>query len=87
MSRMTTCFDINGTNSGGRFAPGLRLCPLGPRTPDVAEHYQGHAKKAVAKNLSISVRTMESHRLSIREKSGDSNTARPTRIAGKLKLI
>ncbi len=48
---------------------------------------RGHANKAIAESLSISVRTVESHRLNIREKTGGGNTAHLTRIASELKLI
>lgn len=48
---------------------------------------QGLANKEIALNLSISVRTVESHRLNIREKTGGGNTAQLTRIASELKLI
>lgn len=48
---------------------------------------RGLANKAIAETLSISVRTVESHRLNIREKTGGGNTAHLTRIAGELKLI
>ncbi|MEP0518901.1 MAG: response regulator transcription factor [Hyphomicrobiales bacterium] len=48
---------------------------------------QGLANKEIALNLSISVRTVESHRLNIREKTGGGNTAQLTRIASELQLI
>lgn len=48
---------------------------------------QGLANKEIASDLSISVRTVESHRLNIREKTGGGNTAQLTRIASELQLI
>lgn len=48
---------------------------------------QGLANKEIALNLSISVRTVESHRLNIREKTGGGNTAQLARIASELQLI
>lgn len=48
---------------------------------------QGLANKQIALDLSISVRTVESHRLNIREKTGGGNTAQLTRIASELQLI
>lgn len=48
---------------------------------------QGLANKEIALKLSISVRTVESHRLNIREKTGGGNTAQLTRIASELQLV
>lgn len=48
---------------------------------------RGHANKEIAEKLSISVRTVESHRFNIREKTGGGNTAQLTRIATELNLI
>ncbi len=48
---------------------------------------RGLANKEIAKTLSISVRTVESHRLNIREKTNGGNTAHLTRIATELNLI
>lgn len=47
----------------------------------------GLANKEIAEKLSISVRTVESHRLNIREKTNGGNTAHLTRIATELNLI
>lgn len=48
---------------------------------------RGLANREIAEKLSISVRTVESHRLNIREKTDGGNTAHLTRIATELNLI
>jgi DNA-binding NarL/FixJ family response regulator len=47
---------------------------------------RGLANREIAMQLSISVRTVESHRLSIREKTGGGNAVALSKIAGKLGL-
>lgn len=48
---------------------------------------KGMINKEIADNLRISVRTVESHRMSIREKTGGGNAASLSRIAQELELI
>lgn len=47
---------------------------------------KGNSNRDIAKQLSISVRTVESHRLSIREKTGGGNAVALSKIAEKLGL-
>ena len=47
----------------------------------------GQPNKEVAKNLGISVRTVESHRLNLREKVGCKNAAQLYRVAQELGLL
>ncbi len=47
---------------------------------------KGHSNREIAMQLGISVRTVESHRLSIREKTGGGNAVALSKIAGKLGL-
>lgn len=47
---------------------------------------KGFTNREIALQLSISVRTVESHRLSIREKTGGGNAIALSKIAGKLGL-
>lgn len=47
----------------------------------------GAKNKAIAEKLHLSVRTVESHRLSLREKTGGGNAAELTRIANEIGLI
>lgn len=47
---------------------------------------RGFTNREIAEQLSISVRTVESHRLSIREKTGGGNAASLSKIAEKLGL-
>ncbi|MGB7288134.1 MAG: response regulator transcription factor [Salaquimonas sp.] len=47
----------------------------------------GKANKEIAESFSISVRTVESHRMSIREKTGGGNAATLSIIAQELKLL
>ena len=48
---------------------------------------QGQSNKAVAQELGISVRTVESHRQNLRDKTGTGNTADLVRLAQELGLI
>lgn len=67
-----------------------RVCAYGLSTRErqvLRAVAQGRANKEIALDLSISVRTVESHRLNIREKTGGGNTAQLTRIASELQLI
>jgi len=48
---------------------------------------QGHPNKEVAKALGISVRTVESHRLNLREKVGSKNAAQLYKVAQELGLL
>ena len=48
---------------------------------------RGKTNKEIAADLEISVRTVESHRLSIREKTGGGNAAQLSRIADELGLL
>ena len=48
---------------------------------------RGRTNKEIALDLDISVRTVESHRMSIREKTGGGNAAQLTRIASELGLL
>jgi len=48
---------------------------------------RGQANKEIAKALGISVRTVESHRLNIRDKVGSGNAAHLYRIAQELQLV
>ncbi|MEJ8473138.1 response regulator transcription factor [Roseibium algae] len=48
---------------------------------------KGQPNKEVAKNLGISVRTVESHRLNLREKVGNKNAAQLYKIAQELGLL
>ena len=47
---------------------------------------RGFTNREIAEQMDISVRTVESHRLSIREKTGGGNAAALSKIAGKLGL-
>jgi len=48
---------------------------------------QGQANKEIGDALAISVRTVESHRMAIREKTGGGNAATLTIVAKELKLL
>lgn len=48
---------------------------------------QGEANRMIADSLNISVRTVESHRMSVREKTGGGNAADLFRIAKELGLV
>ncbi|WP_209004106.1 response regulator transcription factor [Labrenzia sp. CE80] len=48
---------------------------------------KGQPNKEIAANLGISVRTVESHRLNLREKVGSKNAAQLYKIAQELKLL
>lgn len=48
---------------------------------------KGQPNKEVAKNLGISVRTVESHRLNLREKVGSKNAAQLYKVAQELGLL
>lgn len=48
---------------------------------------QGEANRKIADSLNISVRTVESHRMSVREKTGGGNAADLFRIAKELGLV
>lgn len=48
---------------------------------------QGEANREIADSLNISVRTVESHRMSVREKTGGGNAADLFRIAKELGLV
>ncbi|MEM9279745.1 MAG: response regulator transcription factor [Pseudomonadota bacterium] len=52
----------------------------------LAEIAKGSKNKTIAEKLNISVRTVESHRLTLREKTGGGNAAELFRIASKLGL-
>lgn len=53
----------------------------------LAEIALGVTNKAIAEKLNISVRTVESHRLAIREKTGGGNAAALFKIADELGLV
>jgi len=82
---------INGTVSPTPLpADPARICAYGlsGRERQVLQGIaRGLANREIAEKLSISVRTVESHRLNIREKTGGGNTAHLTRIATELNLI
>lgn len=82
---------INGTASAPpQPADPSRICAYGlsARERQVLQGIaRGLANKEIAEKLSISVRTVESHRLNIREKTDGGNTAHLTRIATELNLI
>ncbi|MTI45061.1 LuxR family two component transcriptional regulator [Roseibium hamelinense] len=48
---------------------------------------QGHPNKEIAKTLGISVRTVETHRLNLREKVGNKNAAQLYKVAQELGLL
>jgi DNA-binding NarL/FixJ family response regulator len=48
---------------------------------------KGQPNKEVAKELGISVRTVESHRLNLREKVGNKNAAQLYKVAQDLGLL
>ncbi|MEM1366073.1 MAG: response regulator transcription factor [Pseudomonadota bacterium] len=61
---------------------------LTPREQDVLRLVAtGQSNKEVAAQLGISVRTVESHRQNLRDKTGTGNTAELVRLAQELKLI
>lgn len=53
----------------------------------LTEIAKGAKNKSIAEQLNISVRTVESHRLTLREKTGGGNAAELFRIASELGLI
>ena len=53
----------------------------------LAEIALGVTNKEIAKKLNISVRTVESHRLAVREKTGGGNAAALFKIANELGLV
>lgn len=53
----------------------------------LAEVALGSKNKAIAEKLNISVRTVESHRLTLREKTGGGNAVELSRIASDLGLV
>ncbi|MGI9349945.1 MAG: response regulator transcription factor [Rhizobiaceae bacterium] len=53
----------------------------------LCEIAKGSKNKTIAKKLNISVRTVESHRLTLREKTGGGNAAELFRIASELGLV
>lgn len=53
----------------------------------LAEIARGSKNKTIAEKLNISVRTVESHRLTLREKTGGGNAAELARIASELGLV
>ncbi len=48
---------------------------------------RGESNKSIAEKLNISVRTVESHRLAIREKTGGGNAADLARIADEIGIV
>jgi len=53
----------------------------------LCEIAKGSKNKTIAEKLNISVRTVESHRLTLREKTGGGNAAELFRIANELGLV
>lgn len=53
----------------------------------LVEIAKGAKNKTIAEKLNLSVRTVESHRLTLREKTGGGNAAELSRIASELGLI
>lgn len=53
----------------------------------LAEIARGLRNKAIADKLNLSVRTVESHRLTLREKTGGGNAVELSRIAAELNLL
>jgi len=89
---------LGATYLGPQAAASLAKRPVidGPATGDfgltsrekevLAAVSKGFTNREIALQLSISVRTVESHRLSIREKTGGGNAVALSKIAGKLGL-
>ena len=63
------------------------VCELTNREREVlTEIALGHTNKEIAARLDLSVRTVESHRSSIREKSGGGNAAALAQLAREMGL-
>lgn len=70
--------------------PQEKRCPYSLSTREkqvLTEIALGAKNKAIAEKLSISVRTVESHRLTLREKTGGGNAVELSRIASELGLV
>ena len=94
---------ITSVASGGYyFSSAVGSTLVGPSTPAPAEDpygltdrerqvltaiAKGQPNKEIARELGISVRTVESHRLNLREKVGSRNAAQLYRIAQELNLL
>ncbi|MFK8035876.1 MAG: response regulator transcription factor, partial [Hyphomicrobiales bacterium] len=76
----------NAPGEIGDFPEPRKICAYGLSTRErqvLRAIAQGLGNKEIALKLSISVRTVESHRLNIREKTGGGNTAQLARIASE----
>lgn len=83
-SKVAQAFDIKNNNTD----KSNDHYKLSNREKEVlAEISLGVTNKEIAKKLKISVRTVESHRLAIREKTGGGNAAALFKIANELGLV
>jgi len=83
-SKVTQAFDITNDD----VSKSENQYKLSAREKEVlAEIAMGVTNKEIADKLNISVRTVESHRLAIREKTGGGNAAALFKIADELGLV
>ncbi len=83
-SKVAHAFDVR-TSEADRLANHYKLSER--ESEVLAAIALGDTNKAIAEKLKISVRTVESHRLAIREKTGGGNAAALFKIANELGLV
>lgn len=83
-SKVAKAFDTRNQDNDAR---GVDYKLSGREKEVLAEIAHGATNKEIAEKLKISVRTVESHRLAIREKTGGGNAAALFKIANELGLV
>lgn len=83
-SKVTQLFDLDTSEKSGKTCK----YKLSEREREILfKIAKGETNKSIAEELNISVRTVESHRYAIREKTGGGNAADLARIADELGMV